>query len=103
MLASVGDFIIRGVKGEFYPCKPDVFDATYAPAKDESEAAVEWKTIDGDPEVWEAYRDDANLEVVRRADGQWRWTTVIAREQQGREKTEAEAKAAAEKAAREMK
>ena len=30
--ASVGDWIIKGVKGEFYPCKPDVFDATYEPA-----------------------------------------------------------------------
>jgi len=24
-----GDWIIRGVKGEYYPCKPDIFDATY--------------------------------------------------------------------------
>lgn len=31
MTASVGDFIIRGVKGEFYPCKPDIFAATYEP------------------------------------------------------------------------
>lgn len=29
MKASVGDWIIKGVKGEFYPCKPDIFDATY--------------------------------------------------------------------------
>jgi hypothetical protein len=29
--ASPGDWIIRGVKGEFYPCKPDIFDATYEP------------------------------------------------------------------------
>jgi hypothetical protein len=29
MQASVGDWIIRGVKGEFYPCKPDIFEATY--------------------------------------------------------------------------
>jgi hypothetical protein len=29
--ASAGDFIIRGVKGEFYPCKPDIFEATYEP------------------------------------------------------------------------
>jgi hypothetical protein len=29
MTASPGDFIIRGVKGEFYPCKPDIFAATY--------------------------------------------------------------------------
>ncbi len=27
--ASWGDWIIKGVKGEFYPCKPDIFDATY--------------------------------------------------------------------------
>ena len=29
MTASVGDYIIKGVKGEFYPCKPDVFEQTY--------------------------------------------------------------------------
>jgi hypothetical protein len=29
MTASPGDWIIRGVKGEFYPCKPDIFEATY--------------------------------------------------------------------------
>lgn len=29
MLASVGDFVIKGVSGEFYPCKPDIFVATY--------------------------------------------------------------------------
>ena len=29
MRAQVGDFIIQGVQGEFYPCKPDIFAATY--------------------------------------------------------------------------
>lgn len=29
MTAQVGDWIIKGVKGEFYPCKPDIFEATY--------------------------------------------------------------------------
>jgi hypothetical protein len=29
MKANVGDYIIKGVKGEFYPCKPDIFEATY--------------------------------------------------------------------------
>lgn len=29
MRADIGDFIIHGVKGEFYPCKPDIFEATY--------------------------------------------------------------------------
>lgn len=29
MTASEGDYIIRGVKGEIYPCKPDIFEMTY--------------------------------------------------------------------------
>lgn len=29
MLASAGDWIIKGVNGEFYPCKPDIFSKTY--------------------------------------------------------------------------
>lgn len=29
MRAGPGDWIIKGVKGEFYPCKPDIFEATY--------------------------------------------------------------------------
>lgn len=29
MTARVGDFIIKGVNGEFYPCKPDIFEKTY--------------------------------------------------------------------------
>lgn len=31
-IASFGDFVIKGVQGEFYPCKPDVFQQTYEPA-----------------------------------------------------------------------
>lgn len=33
MIASPGDWIIRGVHGELYPCKPDIFAATYEPAE----------------------------------------------------------------------
>jgi len=29
MIASPDDFIIKGVQGEFYPCKPDIFEKTY--------------------------------------------------------------------------
>lgn len=29
MVANLGDYIIRGVKGEYYPCKPDIFELTY--------------------------------------------------------------------------
>lgn len=31
MLANENDWIIRGIKGELYPCKPDIFEATYEP------------------------------------------------------------------------
>ena len=31
-VVSPGDWIIKGVKGEFYPCKPDIFAMTYDPA-----------------------------------------------------------------------
>lgn len=33
MRADPGDWIIKGVNGEFYPCKPDIFAATYEPAE----------------------------------------------------------------------
>lgn len=29
MTANKSDYIIKGIKGEFYPCKPDIFEATY--------------------------------------------------------------------------
>jgi hypothetical protein len=32
MRGDIGDWIIRGVKGELYPCKPEIFEATYEPA-----------------------------------------------------------------------
>jgi hypothetical protein len=35
MTASKGDWIIKGVRGEFYPCKPDIFTATYEPVAEE--------------------------------------------------------------------
>ncbi len=31
MVGNYGDYIIRGIKGEVYPCKPDIFEATYDP------------------------------------------------------------------------
>lgn len=33
MLASPGDYIIRGLKGEYYPCKPDIFEMSYDSSK----------------------------------------------------------------------
>jgi len=36
-IASIGDFIIKGVSGEVYPCKPNIFDKTYELVEDEHE------------------------------------------------------------------
>ena len=35
IIASLGDWIIRGVNGEFYPVKPDIFEKTYEPVNDQ--------------------------------------------------------------------
>jgi hypothetical protein len=43
MVAQENDWIIRGVKGELYPCKPDIFEATYEPAEPEPEWSEESK------------------------------------------------------------
>lgn len=41
--ADVGDWIIRGIKGELYPCKPDIFAATYEPTEPNDENVEEAK------------------------------------------------------------
>lgn len=35
-VVTPGDWIIRGVKGEYYPCKPDIFEMTYEPVPEEN-------------------------------------------------------------------
>ena len=49
MTATLGDWIIKGVKGEFYPCKPDIFEATYEPV--ESTAAERQCRICGESRI----------------------------------------------------
>lgn len=39
MIAAQGDWIIRGVQGELYPCKPDIFKVTYEPVRDSFDRA----------------------------------------------------------------
>lgn len=36
MWVDVGDYIITGVKGELYPCKPDIFHKTYEPVEEDN-------------------------------------------------------------------
>ena len=51
--ASVGDFIIKGIRGEFYPCKPDIFAKTYESASltppNEPLALEQLREMDGEP------------------------------------------------------
>lgn len=41
MVANIGDWIIKGVKGEFYPCKPDIFEQTYEKVEPEEARGAE--------------------------------------------------------------
>lgn len=52
--ASVGDYIITGVNGEQYPCKPDIFAKTYEPATCQQHRAV----------FWPGYRGNESRETV---------------------------------------
>lgn len=36
MKATLGDYVIKGIKGEFYPCKPDIFLESYEPVAKET-------------------------------------------------------------------
>ena len=38
MKADIGDYIVKGIKGEVYPVKPDIFEKTYEEAKNEEKA-----------------------------------------------------------------
>jgi hypothetical protein len=45
MRADPGDWIIKGVQGEFYPCKPDIFEATYEAVEDDTSLPEDyWET-----------------------------------------------------------
>lgn len=60
MVAKIGDWIIRGIAGELYPCKPDIFSASYEPAAlaaDEQESAQ----LRADAESWRQVREIANI------------------------------------------
>lgn len=59
MHAVVGDWIIKGVAGEFYPCKPDIFEATYEAIVEPSDEA---KPGDAAP-VWTATPPGSALHI----------------------------------------
>lgn len=70
MDARHGDWIIRGVKGELYPCRPDIFAATYEPA--------EWKPTPALDVLREAWLDIPWSGEVDKGDGHWMQTLINA-------------------------
>ena len=48
MFVDVGDWIITGVKGEHYPCKPDIFEATYEPVNENTAHFEAYGLMGGD-------------------------------------------------------
>ena len=74
MRADIGDWIIRGVKGEFYPCKPDIFAATYEDAGsaapdyrallDKATAAHHNVGLPGEQKIANAHRREGGLEEL---------------------------------------
>ena len=56
MIASPGDWIITGVAGEKYPCKPDIFFATYEPVAD-------WPPVMRDAEFYQVLENVKEYEV----------------------------------------
>jgi predicted RNase H-like nuclease (RuvC/YqgF family) len=66
--ASIGDYIIKGVKGEVYPCKPDIFDMTYEPADTPAdyEGCREWSN----KLMGKLYDAEGLVKVIREKDKQ---------------------------------
>ena len=59
--ATKGDYIIKGVKGEFYPCKPDIFEMSY----EEVEKCKSVKEADPKKELGRAFANLQNIGTVQ--------------------------------------
>ena len=70
MAVNVGDYIIKGVKGELYPCKPDIFKATHEAVKGRrsiEQVVAEWNAFRNDIKRWEyliQHGQSTGLEVL---------------------------------------
>lgn len=63
MKASVGDYIITGVHGEQYPCKPDIFQETYQPLEGDIRHNDHELTDDEVPTLTQGYTDGTHEHV----------------------------------------
>lgn len=71
--ASLGDWIIKGIKGEFYPCKPDIFEATYEPVEDDPTADEILQYLEGEwgdgARFVESTEELGNKNIIKLSDG----------------------------------
>ena len=63
MSAAIGDWIIKGVQGEHYPCKPDIFEATYSPALAASAPAAPAPITEAEQAAWHAGLDEGRSQA----------------------------------------
>ncbi len=69
-IAKHGDWLIKGVQGEFYPCKPDIFEATYEPALTSAtppDVAGLVERLESAATDWRDLKDDENAALVEEA------------------------------------
>lgn len=86
--ASPGDYIIKGVNGEFYPCKPDIFAKTYESAAltppNEPLTLDELREMDGEPAWWDD-GDGSCWGIISvfcfDANPHWQWDGLVQDEQ----------------------
>ena len=61
VMASAGDWIVKDVKGELYPCKPDIFEKTYDQV---DETGIAMTHIQSDPDGMIVFADDPRTKVT---------------------------------------
>lgn len=53
---DAGDYVIRGIAGEFYPCKPDIFEKSYDPVEGDDDIDLDGDPLSDDLPVWAGFR-----------------------------------------------
>jgi len=65
MNCDIGDFVIKGVKGEFYPCKPDIFKETYSDSnRQEDFTGLEMKYFVLKPKGVDSYAEASRKAII---------------------------------------
>lgn len=81
MVAKLGDYIIKGVNGEFYPCKRDIFEKTYEPVEVTHDCKncknyIPYEEEDDDEPFLDddEYQDRENERLAECTCGAWQWS-----------------------------